>query len=160
MFLCLSEGQCMSARARLCVSQRVQSRYALLGSLGSPRSSVLLPVCHLCFLSSVAFYGTGTWRYVTFTLSIFRWMSVTGRTLGVFLFLGCPGAFIIWSWLLTFLLRDLFCWFVSMPEANYLLSVSWGYIKVRSDACFQRIFKRLKTVSVKQGFSGVTVCHA
>lgn len=24
-----------------------------------------------------------------------------------------------------------FCWFVKMPEANYLLSVSWGYIKVR-----------------------------
>lgn len=26
---------------------------------------------------------------------------------------------------------DLLCSFVKMPEANYLLSVSWGYIKVR-----------------------------
>lgn len=40
----------MSAGARLCASQRVQSRYALRGSLGSPRSSVLLPVWRLCFL--------------------------------------------------------------------------------------------------------------
>lgn len=26
-----------------------------------------------------------------------------------------------------------------MPEANYLLSVSWGYIKVRCDACYRGI---------------------
>lgn len=40
----------------------------------------------------------------------------------------------------TFLILDRFCWFDKMPEANYLFSVSWGYIKVRLESFNHQIY--------------------
>lgn len=54
-----------------------------------------------------------------------------------------PTVDLTWTWLevFTFLILDLFCWLDKMPEANYLLSVSWGYIKVRCGLwIFEQIF--------------------
>lgn len=168
-FLCLSVCLCVCMRMPVCTTVCVVTACSQQ-TFGEPRSSLricffsLLPGTHACFCghswdrSTMPHLWTLQHIYVEpFHVEDFYWQELL--TVPDLLDAYCyyhPNCRpdLNWTWLKvsTFLLLDLFCWLVKMPEANYLLSVSWGYIKVR---CGLWIFKQIFMIDNNQCFSPI-----